>query len=45
MSLVLSSSLYAFDYNLVNGEQMLGAVNDITDFTLLITNVKLYLFL
>lgn len=33
MSLVLSSSLYAFDYNLVNGEQMLGAVNDITDFT------------
>ena len=33
ISIALSSSLYAFDYNIVNGEQMLGAVYDITDFT------------
>lgn len=33
ISLALSSSLHAFDYNIVDGDQMLGAVNDITDFT------------
>lgn len=33
ISLALSSSLHAFDYQISSGEQILGAVVDITDFT------------
>lgn len=44
MSALLSSTLYGFEYKIVSGDQMLGAVKEITDLTIFDKNCINYLY-